>query len=81
VFVDDLEVRLTPIEFDVLAQLAGQPRQVFSREHLLQTVWDSNPDWQSLATVTEHVRRLRQKLGPASSHITTVFGRGYRFDL
>jgi len=81
VFVDDVEVRLTPIEFDVLAQLAGQPRQVFSREHLLQTVWDSNPDWQSLATVTEHVRRLRQKLGTASGHITTVFGRGYRFDL
>ena len=81
VFVDGVEVRLTPIEFDVLAQLAGQPRQVFSREHLLQTVWDSNPDWQSLATVTEHVRRLRQKLGPASNHITTVFGRGYRFDL
>jgi len=81
VFVDDLEVRLTPIEFDVLAQLASQPRQVFSREHLLQTVWDSNPDWQSLATVTEHVRRLRQKLGAAATHITTVFGRGYRFDL
>jgi len=81
VFVDDVEVRLTPIEFDVLAQLAGQPRQVFSREHLLQTVWESNPDWQSSATVTEHVRRLRLKLGPAASHITTVFGRGYRFDL
>jgi DNA-binding response OmpR family regulator len=79
-FVDGTEVRLTPIEFDVLAQLAGQPRQVFSREHLLQAVWDSNSDWQSLATVTEHVRRLRQKLGAASSHIVTVFGRGYRFD-
>jgi two-component system phosphate regulon response regulator PhoB len=81
VFVEGDEVRLTPIEFDVLAQLASQPRQVFSREHLLQAVWDSNPDWQSLATVTEHVRRLRQKLGPAKGHITTVFGRGYRFDL
>jgi two-component system, OmpR family, phosphate regulon response regulator PhoB len=81
VFVEDQEVRLTPIEFDVLALLASQPRQVFSREHLLQSVWDSNPDWQSLATVTEHIRRLRQKLGPAAGHITTVFGRGYRFDL
>jgi len=81
VFVEGSEVRLTPIEFDVLALLASQPRQVFSREHLLQSVWESSPDWQSLATVTEHIRRLRQKLGNASGHITTVFGRGYRFDL
>ena len=80
VFVEQVEISLTPIEFDLLAQLGGRPRQVFSREHLLQTVWESNPDWQSLATVTEHVRRLRRKLGPASQHIVTVFGRGYRFD-
>ena len=80
VFVRDDEVRLTPMEFDVLALLASQPRQVFSREHLLHAVWESNMDWQSVATVTEHVRRVRQKLGPASGHITTVFGRGYRFD-
>jgi|GEM_PF-1042567 len=81
VFVQGDEVHLTPIEFDVLALLASQPRRVFTREHLLQSVWDSNPEWQSLATVTEHVRRLRLKLGPASSHVTTVFSRGYRFDL
>ena len=43
-------------------------------------MWSSNPEWQTLATVTEHTRRLRSKLGVAAHHIVTVYGRGYRFD-
>ena len=74
------EVRLTRLEFDMLAHMAGNARQVFTREQLLEAVWLSRAEWQAGATVTEHMRRLRVKLGDAADHITTVYGRGYRFD-
>lgn len=67
-------------EFDLLAHLAASPGQVFSREQLLQAVWDSSEAWQGSATVTEHVYRLRRHLGaPAQGCIATVRSVGYRF--
>lgn len=77
------EVDLAPREFELLATLAAQPRRAFSRAELLRDVWDSAPEHLGTATVTEHVRRLRRKLGdrPAGSPwIVTVPGVGYRFD-
>jgi two-component system, OmpR family, phosphate regulon response regulator PhoB len=74
---------MTAKEFDLLAYLAGSPRQVFSREQLLQQVWGSSSNWQSDATVTEHVRRLRRKIEVDPDNprwITTVRGVGYRFE-
>ena len=71
-------VALTAREFDLLAFLAASPRQVFSREQVLEAVWNSSGDWQTDATVTEHIRRLRQKVGP--DFIATVRGVGYRFE-
>lgn len=76
-------VELTPKEFDVLAHLAGSPRQVFSRADLLRDVWQSSPDWQDSATVTVHVRRIRNKIETDPENprwITTVWGVGYRFE-
>jgi DNA-binding response OmpR family regulator len=83
VFVDDAPVALTAKEFDLLAFLAQAPRQVFSRAQLLHHVWDSSPDFQDPATVTVHVRRLRNKIETdpeAARWITTVWGVGYRFE-
>ena len=80
VTVHGREVRLTRLEFDMLAHMASNARQVFTREQLLEAVWLSRAEWQAGATVTEHMRRLRVKLGDAADHITTVYGRGYRFD-
>jgi|SRR5947209_8218183 len=77
VTVDDRPVELTRREFDLLAYLASHPEQVFSREELLTTVWRSSPDWQAPATVTEHIRRIRMKLG--TGWIQNVRGVGYRF--
>ena len=77
------QVDLTAKEFDLLAFLAGSPRQVFSREQLLRQVWESSSDWQSDATITEHVRRLRRKIEVDPDNprwITTVRGVGYRFE-
>ena len=76
-------VELTPKEFDVLAHLAASPRAVFSRADLLRDVWQSSPDWQDPATVTVHVRRIRNKLEVDPERprwIATVWGVGYRFE-
>jgi two-component system, OmpR family, phosphate regulon response regulator PhoB len=76
-------VDLTAKEFDLLAFLVRHPRRVFTRAQLLQHVWGSAKDWQSEATVTEHVHRLRQKLGPRDDGrpiVQTVRGVGYRME-
>jgi DNA-binding response OmpR family regulator len=83
VTVDDQPVDLTAKEFDLLAFFAARPRHTFSRDELLRSVWHSAAQWQRTSTVTEHVRRLRSKLEPASHQaglLRTVRGIGYRFD-
>jgi two-component system phosphate regulon response regulator PhoB len=80
--VEGRGIELTAKEFDLLAFLAGAPRQVFSREQLLEQVWNSRVTWQDPATVTEHVRRIRHKIESDPDlprWITTVRGVGYRF--
>ena len=85
VAVDGVEVELTVKEFDLLLVLASSPGRVFTRGELLEQVWQTKPDWQSVDTVTEHVYRIRQKLdigtGGAPDRIQTVRGAGYRFAL
>lgn len=84
VLVDEEPVELTRREFDLLAFLAAAPRQTFSRTQLLEHVWGSSSDWQNEATVTEHVHRLRHRLGfdeqGRGAHIRTVRGVGYAFE-
>ncbi|MFN8109147.1 MAG: response regulator transcription factor [Thermoleophilia bacterium] len=75
------EVRLTAREFDLLWFLASHPRQVFTRDHLMDRVWGHLPAVET-GTVTVHVRRLREKIeaDPANpTRIETVWGVGYRF--
>ncbi len=81
--VDGELVELTAREFDLLAFLAASPRQVFSRAQLLSQVWESSPEWQDPATVTVHVRRVRQKIETDPDNprrLLTVRGVGYRFE-
>jgi len=78
----DQPVRLTRREFDLLLYLASQPGQTFTRTQLLEDVWDFAWDGDS-ATVTVHVRRIREKIesDPAlPRHLLTVWGVGYRFE-
>ncbi len=75
------EVTLTQREFDVLLHMARHPHQVFSREQLMETVWQYAFHTDT-STVTVHIRRLRAKLelDPARPrHLQTVWGVGYRF--
>ena len=80
-FLDGAELDLTMREFDLLAYLAARPGRVFSRDQLMEAVWDT-PFFTDTSTVTVHIRRLRGKLGddPAEPRfIETVWGVGYRF--
>lgn len=71
---------LTPKEFDLLRVLARKPRQVFSREQLLQLVWDYEY-YGDERTVDAHIKKLRQKIEKVGPQvIQTVWGVGYKFD-
>ena len=76
VVVDDQELPLTRLEFDLLLFLADHPRRVFTRAQLLAGVWGYEHTGER--TVDVHVRRLRVKLGNQVPLITTVYGVGYR---
>ena len=76
--VDDRPVELTVTEFELLTTLVQRRGRVLSRELLLRDVWDHDTGIDS-RTVDTHMRRLREKLGPAARHLDTVRGVGYRF--
>ncbi len=79
---DGVDVQLTTREFDLLWFLASHPRQVFSRDQLMDRVWGYTAAVET-GTVTVHMRRLREKieLDPTTPrHLITVWGVGYRFD-
>jgi two-component system phosphate regulon response regulator PhoB len=83
VLLDGQLVKLTGREFDLLGFMAASPRRAYTREQLLQQVWNSEASWQNVATVTEHIHRLRRRIeaDPATPRfLVTVRGAGYRFD-
>jgi two-component system phosphate regulon response regulator PhoB len=71
-------VDLTATEFKLLKVLAERRGRVQSRDQLLRDVWEYN-SLVDTRTVDTHMRRLREKLGPASKFLDTVRGVGYRF--
>jgi DNA-binding response OmpR family regulator len=75
-------IDLTAREFDLLDHLASSPGQVFSREQIMDAVWDYEFAGDA-STVTVHVRRLRAKLEIDPSrprYLKTVWGVGYKFE-
>lgn len=80
-FLDDQQIEnLTPKEFDLLKTLASKPKQVFTREQLLQLVWNYEY-YGDERTVDAHIKKLRQKIEKAGPQvIQTVWGVGYKFD-
>jgi len=79
--VNSKERNLTVKEFDLLWLLARHPRQVFTRDQLLERVWDT--EYVDPSTVTVHMRRLREKIEDDPSnpkHVITVWGVGYKFE-
>jgi len=74
----DVELTLTPREYELLYFLARHPGRVFSRDELLTKVWGYDFRGET-RTVDVHVRRLRAKLGDEAGMIATVTGAGYKF--
>ena len=75
-------ITLTAREFDLLHFLASNPGQVFTRDQLLDQVWDFAFGGDD-STVTVHIRRLRAKVEADPSrprHLKTVWGVGYKFE-
>ena len=82
VTVSNAPVELTAKEFDMLYLLAQHPKQVFTREQLLERIW-GGAQYIDPGTVTVHVRRLREKIEVDPSHpmrLLTVWGVGYKFE-
>jgi two-component system phosphate regulon response regulator PhoB len=72
------ELNLTATEYKLLVLLVERRGRVQTRPHLLELVWDAQPDIQT-RTVDMHVQRLRTKLADQGDMIETVRGFGYRF--
>jgi DNA-binding response OmpR family regulator len=82
VMVKESQVELTAKEFDMLHLLARHPKQVFTRDQLLERVW-GGAEYIDPGTVTVHVRRLREKIEDNPStpkHLLTIWGVGYKFE-
>lgn len=82
VTVNGEKCSLTLKEFELLLLLTRHPRQVFSRQKLLEQVWGLS-EYIDPGTVTVHIRRLREKIEADPSHpehIQTVWGIGYKFE-
>jgi DNA-binding response OmpR family regulator len=81
VTIGDTPVTLTAREFDLLHHMASHPKRVFTRDHLMETVWGYALAGDT-STVTVHIRRLREKIEPDPArprYLQTVWGVGYRF--
>lgn len=81
VYVNEEEKVLTTKEFDLLTFLASNPNRVFSKDELFTKIWDMDSVG-DIATVTVHIKKIREKIEYDSSkpqYIETIWGVGYRF--
>lgn len=82
VLIDDEEIKLTPIEFDILYLLASNPGKVFSTDEIFEKVWNEKV-YEANNTVMVHIRRLRGKMKEDTRQdkiISTVWGVGYKIE-
>lgn len=78
VTIDDKNIDLSPKEFDLLYMFLSNPGRLYSRENILNLIWDIEYVANS-RTVDIHVQRLRKKLGKENEHIIqTIHGIGYK---
>lgn len=81
VCIEEQEIAVTSLEFDILAFMASKPNQLFSVDEIYHEVWGLNPKFQG-QTVQVHLSRMRRKLEkafPRHNFIETAWGKGYQF--
>ena len=82
VFLDGEEKPFTGKEYDLLLYLAENPNRVFGKEDLFREIWKAEPAGTDIATVTVHIKKIREKIEFNTSkpqYIETIWGVGYRF--
>jgi two-component system phosphate regulon response regulator PhoB len=78
VYVDEMKIELTALEFKLLNQLVETRGRVQSRDQLLSEVWGYSAEV-TTRTVDTHIKRLRNKLGSMGKYVQTIRGVGYKF--
>ncbi len=78
VYVDEMQINLTALEFKLLNQLVETRGRVQSRDQLLTEVWGYSAEV-TTRTVDTHIKRLRTKLGSMGKYVQTIRGVGYKF--
>ena len=78
VFINDDEIILTALEFELVKHLLDRRGRVQTRDQLLSDVWGYSAHI-TTRTVDTHVKRLREKMGVMGKHVQTIRGVGYRF--
>lgn len=84
VFINGEERAFTTKEFDLLTFLAEHPNQVFRKDDLYREIWDMESTGCDVATVTVHIKKIREKIEVNTSkpqYIETIWGVGYRFKI
>lgn len=84
VFLESEEKTFTGKEYELLLFLAENPNRVFGKEDLFREIWKAEPAGTDIATVTVHIKKIREKVEKDSSHplyIETIWGVGYRFKM
>lgn len=79
VWIGDLSVDLTALEYRLLLAFASNKAQILTRAQILESIWDCGGNFVEDNTLTVYIKRLREKLGDAV-HIETIRGIGYRAD-
>ena len=78
--VDDVEIKLSPKEYELLIYLIDNNSIALSRDTILDSVWGMDY-YGDIRTVDTNIKRLREKLGEKSSYIVTMRGSGYKFEV
>jgi DNA-binding response OmpR family regulator len=79
--IDGKRVEMPPKEIELLHHFVTHPMYVFSREQLLERVWEVGYDGDT-RTVDVHIKRIREKLGTGTNwRFVTVWGKGYKFEV
>lgn len=78
--IEGENIELTKTEFEILYLLAENPDRMFSRQNIIDTLWDETT-YVTDRTVDVHITRLRKKMGKYRGVITNRAGYGYRFDV
>lgn len=80
VFLDGVEVDLTPKEFDILDALITNRNITLTREQLISLVWSFDYDGDTNRIIDVYIRQLKKKLG-LQNRIRSIYGVGYRLEL